>query len=115
LFALFSKHNGFSEEAEWRVVYMRNRDGESLLAPMFDYKIGAAGIEPILKFDINSVGPVAAPDFSLEKVVDRILLGPTVSSPLSHAAVVKMLEKMGRFALAKVVRASSIPYRGLHR
>jgi hypothetical protein len=111
LFSLFSKHIGFAEEVEWRVVYLRDRDAAGVLTPMFDYRVGSRGIEPILKFKIEAKEGVTAPDFSLEKLIDRIILGPTVSSPLSHAAVVKMLEKIGRSELAKRVRASSIPYR----
>jgi hypothetical protein len=111
LFSLFSKHQGFAEEAEWRIVYMRDRDSAGLLTPMFDYKVGSHGVEPILKFKIEAKVGVAALDFSLEKLIDQIILGPTVSSPLSHAAIVKMLEKIDRPELAKRVRASSIPYR----
>jgi hypothetical protein len=111
LFALFSKHIGFSEEAEWRVVYLRDRDAEGLIVPMFDYRVGSRGIEPILKFKIEAKPGITAPDFSLEKLVDRIILGPTVSSPLALAAVVKMIEKIGRPDLARRVRASAIPYR----
>jgi hypothetical protein len=111
LFSLFSKHLGFAEEAEWRIVYMRDRDSAGLLTPMFDYRVGSHGIEPFLKFKIESTAGVTAPDFSLEKLIDRIILGPTVSSPLSHAAVVKMLEKIDRSDLASRVRASSIPFR----
>jgi hypothetical protein len=111
LFSLFSKHVGFAEEAEWRVVYLRDRDTAGVMTPLFDYKVGSRGIEPILKFKVEAKSGVTAPDFSLEKLVDRIILGPTVSSPLSHAAIVKMLEKIDRPELAKRVGASSIPYR----
>ena len=111
LFSLFSKHVGFAEEAEWRVVYLRDRDTGGVMTPLFDYKVGARGIEPILKFKIEAKTGVTAPDFSLEKLVDRVILGPTVSSPLALAGVVKMIEKIGRVDLAKRVKASSIPYR----
>jgi hypothetical protein len=90
---------------------MKDRDSAGLLASMFDYKVGARGIEPIMKFKIEAKDGVTAPDFSFEKLVDRIILGPTVSSPLSHAAVVKMMEKSGHVDLAKRIKASSIPYR----
>jgi hypothetical protein len=104
LFSLFSKHIGFAEEAEWRVVYLRDRDAAGILTPMFDYRVGSRGIEPILKFKIEAKEGVTASDFSLEKLVDRIILGPTVSSPLALAAVVKMIEKIGRIDLAKRVK-----------
>ncbi len=40
LFALFTKHRGFNEEDEWRIVYMPERDTEKKLEPMFHYSIG---------------------------------------------------------------------------
>jgi Protein of unknown function (DUF2971) len=49
LFALFTKHHGFKEEAEWRVVYMPDRDVEKKLAPMFHYSLGSRGVEPKLR------------------------------------------------------------------
>jgi hypothetical protein len=50
LFSLFSKHIGFSEEAEWRVVYLRDRDATGPMVPMFDYRVGSRGIEPSMGF-----------------------------------------------------------------
>lgn len=65
LFSLFSKHLGFGEEAEWRVVYLRDRDAAGVMVPLFDYKVGSRGIEPILKFKIEAKADVTAADFSL--------------------------------------------------
>jgi hypothetical protein len=55
LFALFTKHRGFQEELEWRVVYMPERDPERKLEPMFHYSIGERGIEPKLKFTVQPI------------------------------------------------------------
>lgn len=52
LAALFSKHKGFNEEKEWRVVYMRERDLNKVFDPMLGYSTGAQGIEQRLKFRI---------------------------------------------------------------
>ena len=52
LFALFTKHPGFREEREWRMVYLPERDGSHAFANMIDYSIGPRGIEPKLKFKI---------------------------------------------------------------
>ena len=35
MFAIFSKHLGFGEEREWRVVYMRDRDPAKVFDRMF--------------------------------------------------------------------------------
>jgi Protein of unknown function (DUF2971) len=111
LFALFSKHDGFHEEKEWRVVYAPDRDVGQLMAPMFHYSLGSRGAELRLKYKIAPLEGVSAPDFSFENLVERILLGPTISGILAQKAVVRMLEKAGRSALINRVHASSIPFR----
>jgi len=110
-FALFSKHHGFREEQEWRVVYMRNRDPEDRLKPMFGYSVGPRGVEPKLKLKIEPIPGSTFPEFSLEQVVDRIILGPSMSSPLVHASVCKMLDHLGRAGLKDRLRMSTIPFR----
>jgi hypothetical protein len=44
IFALTTKHIGFSEEAEWRVVYFLDRDRNSLLKQFMSYHIGERGV-----------------------------------------------------------------------
>lgn len=111
LFALFSKHDGFREEKEWRVVYAPERDREKKLAPMFHYSFGARGAELRLRYKIAPMNGVSAPDLSLEKLVERLILGPSISSVLAQKAVTRMLERIGKPALAGRIHASGIPFR----
>lgn len=111
LFALFTKHHGFSEEEEWRIVYMPNRDPDKTIHGQFHYWIGPRGVEPKLKFKILPVKGLTSDDFSLQKVTDRILLGPTISSPLAIQSVMRMLEVINKSELKSKVRASGIPFR----
>jgi hypothetical protein len=53
LFSIFTKHCGFEEENEWRVVYMRDRDANKIFDSMFGYWVGPRGVEPKLKFKIG--------------------------------------------------------------
>uniref|UniRef100_UPI0028EDA94E DUF2971 domain-containing protein n=1 Tax=Bradyrhizobium sp. SZCCHNR1093 TaxID=3057368 RepID=UPI0028EDA94E len=55
IFALFTKHVGFKEEDEWRIVYLPDRDREKQLQPMFHYFIGPRGVEPKLKLKISPI------------------------------------------------------------
>lgn len=55
LFSLFTKHDGFSEEREWRIVYMSERDRGGLLSQMLGYLITARGVEPKLKLKLTSI------------------------------------------------------------
>jgi hypothetical protein len=37
LFAAYTKHNGFEEESEWRLAYIKSRDANKMLEPYFNY------------------------------------------------------------------------------
>jgi len=111
LAALFSKHKGFDEEKEWRVVYMRERDQYKVFDPMLSYMTSARGIEKKLKFKITHHPGATSEDLSLSKVVDRIILGPTISSPNAAAAFKRMLAEHGEPDLIARVFASTIPFR----
>jgi hypothetical protein len=111
LFALFSKHRGFAEEREWRVVYSPDRDPERKLSDSFDYAVGARGVEPKLRLKIAPIKGLTADGFSLSKIVDRIILGPSISTPLARAAVLRMFDRLGRNDLQGRVVSSTIPFR----
>ena len=111
IFSLFSKHRGFSEEREWRIVYVRDRDQENKLAPMFHYWIGPRGVEPKLRLKVAPIEGWTDEDLSLTKIVERIILGPSVSSPLAKASVLRMLDQLGKPSLKERVYASTIPFR----
>jgi len=111
LFSLFSKHHGFEEEREWRFVYMPDRDTSGGLKSMLGYAVGKNGVEPKLKFNVSPMSGTTADDFSIEKIVSKIILGPTISSPLAKSAVCRMLEQNGKQSLVLKVEASTIPYR----
>lgn len=109
--AIFTKDKGFSEEREWRVVYMRERDQGKSFDAMFSYAIGHKGVEPKLKFKIEYMPDLAEPEFSLSKIIDRIILGPSLSSPLAQFAITKMIEALGRTELKERMICSTIPFR----
>ena len=111
VFALTTKHIGFLEEQEWRLIYMPDRDQDQVLKDQFDYVIGSRGVEPKLKLKIAPLPGVTPPAVSLDTLLNRIILGPTVSSPLARNSVLRMLEKLGKSRFADKVVSSSIPLR----
>jgi Protein of unknown function (DUF2971) len=111
LFALFTKHSGFKEEDEWRIVYLPERDSNGTLSSMIDYWIGPRGIEPKLKFKVDHIAGITSEGLSLSNMIDRIILGPTISSPLAKAMTEKMLDKIGKQELKEKLMASTIPFR----
>lgn len=110
-FALFTKHSGFREEKEWRVVYMSDRDREQRLKPYFSHLATNRGIEPKLKLPIKPIEGLTGEDLSTEKLIDRIILGPSIASVLGVSSLKQMLKNIDRGALAERVIASDIPFR----
>lgn len=111
VFSLHTKHKGFEEEQEWRLVYIRKFDDEALADSMLDYFIGQHGVEPKLKLDLKSAPGLISESFNIEDTIDRIILGPTAASPLSQKAFIRMLEKLDLEKLEEKTHASNIPYR----
>lgn len=109
LFALFTKHRGFHEEREWRIVYLREQDHANVFTQLLHYAIGGRGIEPRLRFctEVLAAGG-AAPQ--LQDMVRRIILGPVLATPLAQRSVVRMLE-LYQPAWADRVTRSTTPYR----
>jgi hypothetical protein len=111
LFAIFTKHRGFKEENEWRVVYMRDRDAAKLFDKMFSYWVGPRGVEPKLKLKIEAIPDLPETDLSFSKIVERVILGPSLSSPLARGTILKMLDTLGRSELKDRIMSSTIPFR----
>ena len=111
LFAVFTKHRGFTEENEWRLVYMRDRDRDKVFDKMFGYWLGPRGVEPKLKFKVEHIPGYTDDDLTLSKIVERIILGPSLSSPLACATILKMLDTLDRSDLKDRIMASTIPFR----
>jgi hypothetical protein len=110
-FALTAKHSGFSEEAEWRVIYFPERDRTGALKKFLGYHIGERGVEPKLKYPIGHIANVSAPDLALERLLRSIILGPSVSSPLAKRSVQRMLESIGKAEFIERLHTSGIPLR----
>lgn len=111
LFALFTKHSGFEEEREWRIVYMSERDTNNKLKGMLGYAITGRGVEPKLKLKVKPLDGAVDADLSLEMLVDRIILGPSISTRLAATAMGRILEMNGKPGLIAKIAASSIPFR----
>lgn len=110
-FSLFTKHKGFNEENEWRIVYQGEHDNSNIFKEMLSYAVGRQGIEPKLKFKIQPIDDLTFDDLSIESIITEIILGPCVSSPLAIQSTQRMLTRLGKNDLAKRVYASTIPFR----
>jgi Protein of unknown function (DUF2971) len=111
MFSIFTKHQGFKEENEWRMVYVRERDRARVFDKMFSYWVGPRGVEPKLKLKIEAIPGLPETETSLSKIVRRVILGPSLSSPLSLGTILKMLDTLGRPELKDRIVSSTIPLR----
>jgi hypothetical protein len=120
VFSLTTKHCGFAEEQEWRVVYVPERDPLGYLKPMLDYLIGPRGVEPKLKYKLGSA--ILKPQSgsgddlvtgALSDILEFIILGPSVSSPLARSSFVRMLQRIKKGHFSDHVFPSTIPLRPL--
>ncbi|GLS22799.1 hypothetical protein GCM10007874_58190 [Labrys miyagiensis] len=110
LFALFTKHDGFKEENEWRVAYVPERDTDKKFTPMLHYFNGPRGVEPKLKLRFGQ--PEGSPlAFNLNDIISNIILGPSTSSVLAGKSVERMLRAIGQQVLIPRLVASTIPLR----
>lgn len=116
--ALTTKHKGFEEEGEWRVVYLAERDHLNYMKSCKSYFVGPRGVEPKLKLKFGkdylaepATAGAAISTGQLSNVLEFILLGPTVSSPLAKASFIRMLEGTNKSAFRDKVFTSGIPLR----
>lgn len=116
--ALVTKHTGFDEEREWRVIYDAERDYFGYYKSCLGYFVGARGVEPKFKLSLGKVYTPEPPKTGqtlpvgqLTDMLEFILLGPSASSPLAKASFVRMLERNGKSAFGDKVLSSTIPLR----
>jgi hypothetical protein len=111
IYALTTKHAGFGEEKEIRIIYMKNRDYKEILKKYYDYNVGTRGVEVKLKLPINPLSEDSHDTWSFQDIVHTIIIGPAASSELQKNSLCRAFEKIGKQWLVERVRASSIPFR----
>lgn len=111
VFAIFSKHPGFSEEREWRVVYMRERDQRDRLSDSLGYLVSDHGVEPKLKLPFSTLSQSADPKQMNLSLLAGLILGPSQSGLLAQASIRRMVSVLGHDNLAPNLWASTIPFR----
>ncbi len=111
IFALFTKHSGFKEEKEWRVVFLKERNTDTEIDKMLGYAKTFRGLEPKLKFKFKGRESISGNEFSISSLTYKIILGPSFSSPMALSTFVRMLDLVSKPELKERVSVSDIPFR----
>ena len=111
VYALSSKHHGFCEEREWRIIYLPDHDPTGLMKKHLHYIVGRLGVEPKLRFPIRPLDIKSPEKWTFESILDGIILGPSVSNALARSSIVRMLEVIGKPTFGSKVVSSTIPLR----
>lgn len=111
--ALTTKHNGFSEECEWRFIYMPEFDKNQALKDSIDYHFINGIPEPKLKLKVEHIKGVTNEDASLGHYIDRIILGPCPENTktLNINTFLRILDQTKNPNLKSRSFLSSIPFR----
>jgi len=109
ILGLLTKHKAFSDENEWRLVYLPERDTAGVLTHMIDYHVSDI-VHPKMKYKIEDGSKALGGAAQFDQLVYRIILGPTGASNLSKIGFWKVVQKHLP-TLKGGVHGSSIPYR----
>lgn len=101
------KHPAFCEEKEWRVISFENAKG--IKKDIIDLN----GMpQPVQKIPLSEKLQTDGDEFSVNEILDHIIIGPTQYAIPIYQALVEELEKLNvENAKGKVI-FSDIPYRG---
>jgi len=108
---LCTKHPGFEEEKEWRVVYSPSFQQSDRLIK--DIQVINGVPQPIYKIPLNDVPEEGFVGAEIPDLIERVIIGPTQFPLVTHEAIVEMLIKAGVKAedAHKRVFISDIPLR----
>jgi hypothetical protein len=103
------KHEAFSEELEWRVIYAPNRAASELI----DYKTEVIGGVPqmICKLPLDATRSPAIASLDVAQIFERLIIGPTHYGSSMEAAFVRELTAAGIQDAVNKVFPSNIPIR----
>lgn len=111
LYALCTKHKGFIEEREWRVIYSNELDRNNIYGTMKSYRNGPNGIAPVLKLNLEKAAEIAGDKTNFRDYIHGVIIGPSKSSNLAKKAFERFLDEVGYSELKSKIYLCGIPYR----
>ena len=106
---LATKHPGFSEEQEWRMIYHPERDSKKQLVRSVQTVNGIPQV--IYKLDVSKPFVGSAGSFTFDQIVSQVIVGPTQYPFPVASALQDAMSGAGISESHKRIRISKIPLR----
>ena len=106
---LCTKHPGFHEEREWRVIYSPKFEPSKRL--ILDTQIIRGVPQKIFKIPLKNVPEEGFTGAEIPEFVERVIIGPTQYPIAIRDAIIGLLEEAGMENASSKVWASDIPLR----
>lgn len=107
--ATCTKHPGFHEEQEWRVMHTQGLDEQGALT--LDVECISGVPQPVFKIPLKDTEDRGMIGISVPQLLERVIIGPTQFPLAVSDALVLELEKVGVADAADKVIYSAIPLR----
>lgn len=107
--ALCTKHPGFEEEAEWRVIYTHELDKSEHLRPSVQIVNGVP--QTVYSIPLENLPDEGLVGITIPEILDRIIIGPTEHPVPVREAIIQLLIDAGVDDAANKVVVSDIPLR----
>lgn len=106
---LCTKHPGFQEEKEWRVVYSPTLENSDRLVR--EIQVIGGTPQPIYKIPLQNVPEEGLVGIEIPELIDRIIIGPTQYPAAVREAFEHLLSEAGVDGPANRIFVSDIPLR----
>lgn len=108
---LSSKHKGFAEEKEWRVLYLENQHQTD--SPV-KRRVRSIGGVPQVVYELPLNKRAGVPQLNWDKLLHGILIGPSLYPEVIQRAFQVELKRLGVGRFDQIVEISDIPLRQWH-
>lgn len=88
-----TKHKGFSEEKEWRIIHTPSQDKSPLIRNEIEVIRGVA--QPVVKLKLQNVPEAELTGLDIPSFIERVIIGPTQHPWVQREAFATILEKKG--------------------
>lgn len=108
-YVLCTKHKGFGEELEWRVIHVPSPVSSPLISKEVEVVRGVA--QPVVKLSLTDRPELGIHGLSIPSFIERIIIGPTQYQHVQREAFISLLSSRGVFNASERVVTSNIPLR----